>query len=323
MDSAGRHSRTRGVGLIAVSTLALLGFLFWRLVLDTESPQLSNWRRAPVKATLVSMPGDSVTDRAWLTLSNGRGLRVECGLLTPRAPGPHPAMVVMAGRDTGKRGIQYVTGVRNLVVIALDYGYEPRDSYTTWTFIGDVPRMRRAALDLVPSALMALDYLRQRADVDTSRLILLGYSFGAPLVPAIAAHDRGLAVAAMAYGGGDLPSLISHNFRRSQSALTSDFVGGLAWLLLRPIEPMRYAGRIAPIPLVMVNGEMDELVPRENVEAFFRRAREPKRLVWLPSSHVNPGNVELSRRVAAALRGEMLELGVLTPANVPIQESGR
>jgi len=281
VDSAGRHSRTRGVGLIAVSTLALLGFLFWRLVLDTESPQLSNWRRAPVEATLVSMPGDSVTDRAWLTLSNGRGLRVECGLLTPRAPGPHPAMVVMAGRDTGKRGIQYVTGVRNLVVIALDYGYEPRDSYTTWTFIGDVPRMRRAA------------------------------------------HDRGLAVAAMAYGGGDLPSLISHNFRRSQSALTSDFVGGLAWLLLRPIEPMRYAGRIAPIPLVMVNGEMDELVPRENVEAFFRRAREPKRLVWLPSSHVNPGNVELSRRVAAALRGEMLELGVLTPANVPIQESGR
>ncbi len=309
--------------LIAAVALALSGLLAWQLTLNAESPQLSNWRKTSIEATLASMPGDSSNDRARLTLSNGHGLRVECGLLVPRAPGPHPAMVVMAGRETGKRGIEYVTDVRNLVVIALDYGYEPRESYTFWTFMRDVPAMRRAALDLVPSALMALDYLRQRADVDTSRLILLGYSFGAPLVPAIAAHDRGLAVAAMAYGGGDLPSLISHSFRRSQSALVSDFVGGLAWLLLRPIEPMRYATKISPIPLLMVNGELDEFVPRENVETFFRKAREPKRLLWLRSSHVNPEKVELSHRVAIALRGEMLALGVLTPVNLPPPGSDR
>ena len=306
--------------LRARAFLALAAAVVVFLVLasmNAESPQLSNWRKAPLQAQIAPLPGDSLYERALVTLSNGRGLRAECGIQIPRSPGSHPGILILAGRETGKHAIEYVTDVRNIVVIALDYGFEPRESYTFWTFMQDIPAMRRAALDLVPSALMAMDYLRQRADVDTSRLILLGYSFGAPLVPAIAAHDREIAAAAMAYGGGDLRSLIAHNFRRSQSALTSEFVGALAWLLLRPIEPMRYAAKLAPMPLILVNGEQDELVPRRNTEMLYERALAPKRLVWLPSMHVNPENAELSHRVAIALRGEMLALGVLTPANVP------
>lgn len=311
------RSRRPGTGLI-VPALLLAALLFFLLVLlSAESPQISNWRRAPVAATVAPMEGDSLYQRAWVTLSNGKGLRAECGLLLPRAPGRHPGILILAGRETGKHAIEYVTDVRNVVVIALDYGYEPRDSYTPWSFLRDVPAMRRAALDLVPSALMAMDYLRQRADVDTARLILLGYSFGAPLVPAIAARDRGLAAAAIAYGGGDLPSLIAHNIALSEGSPAGEIVGALAWLLLRPIEPMRHVAKIAPTPLIMVNGEQDELVPRENTERLFAKARQPKRMIWLSSMHVNPENVELSHRVAVALRDEMIGLGALTVANRP------
>ena len=42
--------------------------------------------------------------------------------------------------------------------------------------------MRKALLDMVPSALLAVDYLFSRPDVDTTRLVILGYSFGAPFL---------------------------------------------------------------------------------------------------------------------------------------------
>ena len=100
-----------------------------------------------------------------------------------------------------------------MVILALDYSYEPRASYTVWTIVRDVPRIRIALLDMVPSAIIAADYLFSSRDVDTSQFIVLGYSFGAPFVPVIVAHDRRAAVAAIVYGGGELTSLIRHKYQ--------------------------------------------------------------------------------------------------------------
>jgi fermentation-respiration switch protein FrsA (DUF1100 family) len=118
----------------------------------------------------------------------------------------------------------------------------------------------------------------------------------------------------MVYGGGDLRGLIRHNVRRYENAFTSEVVAGLGALLLRPIEPMRYAARISPTPLIMVNGTDDEQVPRVNTELFYHAAGQPKSMTWIESRHVNRRNVELTKKIVATLKSKLVRIGLLEDA---------
>ena len=251
-------------------------------------------------------------NRYWLTLTSDNGFRAACGLLTPRQTGGRsPAVVLLGGKATGKYAVDFAMGVEDVFIVAPDYPYEPRAEYSLTDLIGDIPAIRRALLDMVPSVMLVLDYLCSRSDVDTTRIVLLGYSFGAPLVPCVIAHDRRPAVGAMVYGAGDLRSLIRHNVRRYEGPLISEFAATAGGILLYPLEPMRYADRIAPVPLLMINGTADEQIPRENVERLFAAAREPKELHWIESRHVNPRNPELTRQIIDTLRARLTAYGFL------------
>jgi hypothetical protein len=255
---------------------------------------------------------DSAMMKSWITLRNSDGFKVECGLLNPKDSSKrYPAVILLGGKATGKFAIDYALDIDNVIILALDYPYEPRESYTFWTILWDVPAVRKALIDMVPAAMLATDYLFRRTDVDTTKLVILGYSFGAPFVPPIVTLDRRATVAAMVYGGGDLTSMIRHNVARYESMWISEFVGRLGGLLLHPLEPMRYADKISPTPLIMINGLNDEQVPRYNTELFFNAAREPKKLIWLDSKHVNPRNPELTRRIIAELKEELRRLKIL------------
>ena len=250
----------------------------------------------------------------WLTLRNNEGFTVHCGMLVPVRKGKqYPAIILMGGKATGKYAVDYALDVDDCIIVAPDYPYEPKASYTVGEFLADVPAMRQALLDMVPSVMLLTDYLFRRSDVDTTKVVLLGYSFGAPLVPAIIAGDRRAAAVAMVYGGGDLTSLIRHNVRRYESNTIAELVAQLSSLLLRPLEPLRYADLISPTPLIMINGTHDEQIPRANAELFYNAAREPKRITWLESRHVNPRDVELPKKIIGILKSELRRLGVLEP----------
>lgn len=256
--------------------------------------------------------GDSAAPgKGWLTLRAPSGLEVECGLLAPPAAGRFPAIIVLGGKATGKHAVDYALGIDEAVIVAVDYPYEPRHSYTVPEFLADVPAMRRALLDMVPSVILVLDYLLTRPDVDSSRIVLLGYSFGAPLVPAIAALDRRPALAALVYGGGDLGELIRHNVRRTEGPLAATAAGLLGALLLHPLEPLRHAAAVSPMPSLMINGTEDEQIPCVCAEVLYDALREPKEIIWVESRHVHPRNVELTRRILGILRAELAERRLL------------
>jgi dienelactone hydrolase len=269
------------------------------------------------KGTLIrhefdTVSSDSLFEKSFVTLQSSTGLSVECGMLIPVQKGKrHPAVILIGGKATGKHAIDYAVDTRNIILIAPDYPYEPREKYTPLQILADIPKVRRAMLDMVPSVMLVMDYLRGRDDVDTSKTILLGYSFGAPFVPSIVAHDRRVAVAAIVYGGGGLRSLIAHNVRRYEGPLLSHLVGILGCILLRPLEPMRYVDRISPTPLIMINGVDDEQIPRENVEMLYNKAGQPKKIIWLESMHVRPQNVELTKTIVRKLREELAQMKVL------------
>ncbi len=299
----------RSATLLSLAAAAMVSWVAY-LALHDYSAEFLDRKGTMASARIEQRNGDP--ERQWLTLTSRSGLHVACGLLIPRRiSGRIPAVVLLGGKATGKYAVDYAIGIEDVIVVAPDYPYEPRPSYSVCEFAGDIPAIRRALLDMVPSVMLVFDFLSTRSDVDTTRIILLGYSFGAPFVPCVIAHDRRPAVGAMVYGGGDLPSLIRHNVRRSEGPVISALVGAAGGVLLHPLEPMRYAARMTPVPLLMINGTNDEQIPRENAEMLFAAAREPKEIVWIPSHHVDPRNVELTRRIISTLRERLVARGVL------------
>jgi len=283
------------------------------LALHDYSAEFRERKGRLADARIEQRTGDGGAGRQWLTLTADNGFRVDCGLLVPRpAARPLPAVVLLGGKATGKYAVDYALGIDDVIIVAPDYPYEPRPSYSLTEFVADIPSIRRALLDMIPSVMLVLDYLSTRSDCDTARIVLLGYSFGAPFVPCVIANDRRPAVGAMVYGGGDLRSLIRHNVRRYEGPVVSSLVAAAGGMLLHPLEPLRYADQMSPVPLLMINGTVDEQVPRENAELLFAAAREPKEIVWIESRHVKPRNVELTRRIIETLRERLTARGILS-----------
>ena len=70
---------------------------------------------------------------------------------------------------------------------------------------------RDYVLDTVPAGMMAVDYLYRRGDVDTSRIVVAGGSFGALIAPALTATDERISALAILFGAGDLQAVIEAN----------------------------------------------------------------------------------------------------------------
>jgi len=252
-----------------------------------------------------------------LVLNDPDGTSASCDLLEPREAGVRrPGIVVLEGRDADARTVGHAADMKNVVVVRLQYPLDPRPFATLQSFFRELPEMRAAALAVVPMARLALEYLRLRPDVDATRIILLGYGVAAPLVPRIAAEDKGLALAGMIYGGGGLRSLIAHNLRRTRGWLASQVLGLLGSLRLRPLDPIRHAEGVAPTRLLMVNGRLDERIPLKNAEALYRRARSPKKIIWLDSMHFSPRDRELGRRITSVIRDELVSLQLLNATHM-------
>jgi dienelactone hydrolase len=164
---------------------------------------------------------------------------------------------------------------------------------------------------MVPSVMLAVDHVSRLPLVDTNRVILVGYSFGSPFVPSMMAVDLRIDVGVMAYGGGEVSSLIYHNVRRTEGPGFSALIGAAASVLLRPIEPVRFAPLIAPRTALMINGTDDERIPRENVDALWMALEAPKEQVWIESAHVHPTNVELTRMIIGEMKQALERKGIL------------
>jgi len=114
---------------------------------------------------------------------------------------------------------------------------------------------RQAVCDLQ----RALDALARVSEVDASRCAYVGFSMGAILGAGFCAVEPRIQAAVLAIGGGGFGP--------------------------REIDPVHHVGRIAPRPVLFVNAERDERVPRAAAEALHAAARDPKETLWFDSTH--------------------------------------
>ncbi len=131
----------------------------------------------------------------------------------------------------------------------------------------------------------AIDYLCALTEVDTSRLLLLGFSAGAAVSLCVASDDTRIssviACACPAEFNFDDHSPVIDRFRSIGTIRDKDFPHSAEeWINgFRLVSPMKYVVGIAPRPLLLVHGNRDEIVDINQAYKLYARAGEPKQII--------------------------------------------
>lgn len=231
-------------------------------------------------------------------VATGRLLRPDTGLC-------HPAVLLQNGREENSAVIgRLPEEFGDVVVLSLDYPDEMPMAIQLRDVVARGDQLERAASEIPSLFLMGAAYLAQRSDVDSTRMALAATSFAVPFATIAAAADERFRNVALVYGAGDLAGVLAANLR-----IQPEFLRGPAsWLAMQPFAafaPERFVPRLAPRPIIMVNGIDDPQMPIEAVNALFEAAREPKKQIWMRTGHLMPTDSALIRTLVDTALAEM------------------
>lgn len=227
---------------------------------------------------------------------------------------PLPAVLILGGFEIGQASLGYIAHHGRNALLAFEYPVGSSEG-SGLGLVKRAPDLRKAALEVPAQVEAILAWVDDQAWADPRRVSLMGYSFGAMFLPACQrlaqAHGRRLGPTVLAYGGGDLHSLLRTNLELSPPWLKRTAARVLA-LALRPLEPTRH-GPYLEGEFLLINRRRDALVPVPNALLLHDCLPEPKRVLWLEAGHMHPGDPLLLAQVIRLSRSWLRERGVLEP----------
>lgn len=115
----------------------------------------------------------------------------------------------------------------------------------------------------------ALDHVRSRPDVDAERLLVLGQSLGGTNAIAVVGSGNRAGVKAIAIEATffSYSTIADHNMPGAGAFFDDNY------------SAERYIDKLAPIPLLLLHGTSDFVVPYAHSLRLFEKAREPKTLI--------------------------------------------
>ena len=158
---------------------------------------------------------------------------------------------------------------------------------------------------------VGLDYLSLRPELDSDRVGVLGVSLGSFVAADFAGTDRRVKIALLIASGGGLGEILTYQRLASQSAggenqsLLAHTDAQALDRTLAPVDPLTYIARIAPRPLLMVNGAEDQIIPPSAAQRLFGAAREPKEIDWFPGEGHVPSPLGIYASITVFLRAKM------------------
>jgi dipeptidyl aminopeptidase/acylaminoacyl peptidase len=202
----------------------------------------------------------------------------------PGAP-PAPAIVMCHGIWTGRReclplALRFRAAGYN--VLCFDFRAHGQ-SGGRFTSVG-----HRETNDVVG----AVEYLQRRPEVDTSRIGVIGFSMGAAATiqaaarsPEIAAVVADSAYAAFLDAAKYSFSLVTRVPHFPMAPIAMRWAKWIANVDANQLRPLDVIGRIAPRPILIAHGALDEIVPVRHARMLFKAAGEPKELWIAPDAH--------------------------------------
>lgn len=140
----------------------------------------------------------------------------------------------------------------------------------------------------------ALSYLRSRPDIDPERLLVLGQSLGGTNAIAVVGAGNRAGVKGMA---------IESTFY-SYSSIANDKFSGAGALVDDSYSADRYIGALAPIPLLLLHGTADPVIPYQHSLRLLDQAQAPKTMITVAGG----GHIEaLTERFGDTYRDAVLD----------------
>ena len=295
------------VGAFAVLLLACGASVAW--LLRDPTPRFDARRSAleSVREFPVTLDGSTREQEVHLVATSGLG--VEMAIRRPDTDEPvvlrRPVFIVLGGAVRGKDAGKLIGDTRGAIFASIKYPYDGNlKAKGAVEVLQQVPAIRRAFYDTPPAVQLALDYLLSRPDVDSTRIEMVGASFGAPFAAIAAARDTRITRLWLAHGGGDSYALLEHNLQRDiPNATLRAPLAHLANVLVSGprFTPEAWVGQVAPRPVIMLNATDDEQIPRSSVDLLFAAAGDPKELVWLPGKHMQGNRPEVIEQLIEAM----------------------
>ncbi len=211
----------------------------------------------------------------------------------PRKAGKRPAVVVLHILGADFALSRYVAarladrGVAALFVKLPYYG-ERRPPGADKRFLStDIERSVLAMRQGVCDVRRAVAWLASRPEVDPKRLGVTGISLGGIVSSVAAAVEPTIQKGVFLLAGGDLAQIL---WDMPEAARYRD-----AWIksgrtlqdlkaLTDPFDPLTYADRLKTKQILMMAGNVDEVVPPASARALWQAAGRP-RIVWYDCGH--------------------------------------
>jgi fermentation-respiration switch protein FrsA (DUF1100 family) len=126
-------------------------------------------------------------------------------------------------------------------------------------------------------ALAALATVQTLEEVDPTKLLVFGQSLGG-------------AIAVSALGSTNLPGLcgvaVDSTFESYKAVAKDHAPDLLASIFIRnTLNPIKTVASIAPVPLLVIHGTADRVIPYARGKALFEAAGEPKQMWTVPDGH--------------------------------------
>lgn len=126
---------------------------------------------------------------------------------------------------------------------------------------------------LFEDSLAAIDYVRNRPDVDPEKLVIYAQSLGGNnAISTVGSGDR-----------QGIKAMVVEGTFYSYPAIASDKVPGVGWLINNQYSASKYIKNISPIPLLLIHGDRDNVIGDKHSIRLFEEANEPKALVIVPT----------------------------------------
>ncbi len=182
----------------------------------------------------------------------------------------------------------------------------PREGYNVFTFdyrgygesAGEPSRQ-----GIHDDALAALDYINARPGKGTSDLVILGQSLGGAIAIVAAAERKENIRAVVIESTFSSYRNIAQEKARALPVSGSALGSAPALLATGDYNPIEYVDKLAPIPLLLIHGTEDPIIPASHSQRLLEKAGQPKQL-WLLNGG---GHVEAFSRFLFETRPKIIQ----------------
>lgn len=261
-------------------------------------------RRAPLHLETQSLGRQGDVDVRRVTYTSFDGARVPALLAVPRGQPSSGCLIYQGGVGQPKETAKALwpgAAALGLSTFTIDLRATGERGSTgeVKTILGSAGKIKRTLRDDVVDLRRGLDVLARRPECK-GRVGYLGTSNGGVLGALLAGRDRRVKAVALTSLGATFKAALV------QSDLILPGVGGdparlaAAVRTLSPYDPARWVRRIAPRPVMLVNGSDDPYVAPVDARNLAAAAHEPKQVVTFPGGH-DPFAGPEGKRVAARI----------------------